>query len=191
MEPFDQLGRPGAVTSAIAADSPAGAVRAGEVETLYRDEFPGARRLAYLLCGDEAQAEDLAQDAFLRVASRVRRLREPAAFRAYLRRAVVNAVNSHFRHQGVVRRHLESEGAMLDRPADGPDLETRDALWEAVLELPARQRSAVVCRYYLDLSERDTAAALGVRVGTVKSSVSRALAALRGRLDSDEVIDHA
>ncbi len=159
------------------------------IETRYEEEMPGAIRLAYLITGQRALAEDLAQDAFLRVASRIRRLRDPAAFRSYLRRAVVNASNSHFRHERVVRRHVESEGAEPTTHPETPDVETRDALTEALGSLPPRQRTAIVCRYYLDLSERETAAALGVRTGTVKSSVSRGLTALRSHLEEQEATD--
>lgn len=190
MEPLQRLGRPSPVTTTLASERPARIDWGRDVEVLYRDETPGAVRLAYLLTGDPALAEDLAQDAFVRVASRLRRLRDPGAFRAYLRRTVVNAAHSHFRHQKVVRRHVEQEGRGLDHVTDPPDVEVRDAIWAALGELPHRQRAGIVCRYYLDLTEHETAAALGVSVGTVKSSVSRGLTRLRELLERNEVIDH-
>jgi len=158
-----------------------------ELEQLYEDEMPAAIHVAYLMTGRHALAEDIAQDAFLRVAARIRRLRDPAAFRSYLRRAVVNGTNSHFRHQRVRRRYLEREGSQPPAHAGEPDLETRDAVTTALAELPHRQRAAIVCRYFLDLTEKETAKALGVRAGTVKSCVSRALTTLRAHLaDPDE-----
>src|SRR4051794_1566428 len=76
------------------------------VEALYREHVPGARRLAYLLTGNRELAEDLVHDAFIRAAGRLRQIREPEAFGAYLRRAVVNAVRSHYRHQAVADRYV-------------------------------------------------------------------------------------
>lgn len=180
------------MTSTIATGEPTASAHSTwdqNIDARYEEEMPGAVRLAYLLTGQQALAEDLAQDAFLRVASRIRRLRDPAAFRRYLRRAVVNASNSHFRHERIVRQHLESEGAEPRRDVDPADVGTHDALTEALDHLPPRQRTAIVCRYYLDLSERETARVLGVRTGTVKSSVSRGLAALREHLGEQEETD--
>ena len=65
------------------------------------------------------------------------------------------------------------------------DAETRDELWVALLKLPVQQREAIVCRFYLDMSEQQTAEALGVRVGTVKSTTSRGLQALRAALEPE------
>lgn len=165
--------------AALAAD---GGGRAGvlaspaRVTELYRAHLPGATRLAYLLTGDRAAAEDVAQEAFLRVASRLGALRDERAFGAYLHRAVVNRVRNRARRLTLERTHL--------RPApepvvELPDVATRDRLWQALQRLPHRQRAALVLRFYLDLSEADTAARLGCRPGTVKSSVARGLAALR------------
>jgi RNA polymerase sigma-70 factor (sigma-E family) len=146
------------------------------VTDLYRAHLPGATRLAYLLTGDRAAAEDVAQDAFLRAASRLGGLRDDDAFGAYLHRAVVNGVRNRARRLKLERRHAS---AATPAPYDLPDVATRDALYAALLRLTHRQRAALVLRFYLDLSEADTAARLGCRPGTVKSTVSRGLAALR------------
>lgn len=149
-------------------------------DDLYREHAPGALRLALLMTGDRPLAEDLVHDAFVRVAGRLRTIRDPEAFGAYLQRTVANLAKSHFRHQQVVRRHAEREGR---RPADPhpelPDVDTRDALWAALDGLSPRQRAAVVLRFYRDLSEREIAEVLGCRPGTVKSLLSRGLAILR------------
>ncbi|MFY9887649.1 MAG: SigE family RNA polymerase sigma factor [Streptosporangiaceae bacterium] len=136
-------------------------------------------RLGYGLTGDLQLAEDLAQTAFAKAYSswgRVRRADNPDA---YLRRIVVNANRTRFRK---VRVGEVLTGAMPDLVAAGtrPDqLHEHDTLIEALLALPYGQRAAVVLRYWLDLTETETAAVLGCSVGNVKSQASRALAKLR------------
>lgn len=147
------------------------------VAELYRMHLPGATRLAYLLTGDRAAAEDVAQEAFLASASRIGGLRDEAAFGAYLHRAVVNKVRNRARRRTLERTQALRESA--PPPYELPDVATRDALWAALLRLPYRQRAALVLRFYLDLSEAEVADRLGCRPGTVKSAVSRGLAALR------------
>jgi RNA polymerase sigma-70 factor (sigma-E family) len=158
---------------------------------LYRAESAAVVNLAYLLTGQRQLSEDLAQEAFVRVASRIREV-SPDAFGAYLRRTVVNLVRSHFRHARVERRYADRVGSDAERRREATeasstatDAETRDELWSALQTLPARQREAIVCRYYLDLSEEQTADALHVAVGTVKSATSRGLQALRVTLESE------
>ncbi len=165
-----------------AVDVDAGAL----VESLYREHIPGARRLGFLLTGNRELAEDLVHDAFIRVAGRLRQIREPDAFGAYLRQAVVNAVRSHYRRQAVADRYTARVAPMSQRDVyTNPDSETRDMLWDALQILPERQREAIVCRFYLDMSERDTAEVLGCPAGTVKSSVSRGLDTLRAALGEE------
>jgi RNA polymerase sigma-70 factor (sigma-E family) len=155
---------------------------ADRVTELYRAHLPGATRLAYLLTGDRAAAEDLAQESFLRAASRLGGLRDESAFAAYLHRAVVNAVRNRARRLAVERRHAPPRDPA---PYDLPDVATRDRLWSALQRLPHRQRAALVLRFYLDLPEAGIAERLGCRPGTVKSAVSRGLAALRADLGPD------
>ena len=152
------------------------------ITELYRAHLPGATRLAYLLTGDRASAEDVAQDAFIGAASRLGALRDDAAFGAYLHRTVVNRARNRARRLKLERRHARPDERA---PYDFPDLATRDHLWAALQRLPHRQRAAIVLRIWLDLSEAETAERLGVRPGTVKSAVSRGLAALRTELGSD------
>ncbi|HXF73656.1 MAG TPA: SigE family RNA polymerase sigma factor [Actinomycetota bacterium] len=156
-------------------------VRAGgRIEDLYRAHVGDALRLAYLLTGDRHLAEDLVQEAFVRVLGRFADLRDAGAFWWYLRRAIVNRSRSHFRRKRVERAWLDRQRP--DPPADGPDLGDRDRLRRALAALRPEQRAAVVLRYYEDLSEADTAEALGVPLGTVKSMVSRAMDRLRDEL---------
>jgi RNA polymerase sigma-70 factor (sigma-E family) len=136
-------------------------------------------RLGYGLTGDLQLSEDLAQTAFAKAYASWGRVRRADNQDAYLRRIVVNANRSRFRkvRVGEVLTGVVPELAFADDEAD--DRHDRDALVAALLELPYGQRAAVVLRYWLDLSETETAAVLGCSVGNVKSQASRALAKLR------------
>jgi len=162
--------------------------RATLLADLYRAESARIVNLAYLLTGERPLAEDLAQEAFIRVAGRLRDV-HPDAFGAYLSRTVVNLVRSHFRHARVQRRYadrIEADARVrrdaVEAASGALDSGTDELLWAALQSLPVHQREAVVCRFYLDLSEEQTAATLNVRVGTVKSATSRGLQALRAAL---------
>lgn len=138
---------------------------------LFRAEYQPMVRLAYLLIGDTHQAEEIVQDAFAKVQVRAARIDEPGA---YLRRCVVNGCHDRQRR----RRRADAVDHLLapvDREAGAPT----DHVVDAVRALPRRRRTAVVLRYYLDWSERDIAAAMGVRPGTVKALVHQGLADLR------------
>lgn len=154
----------------------------GRLETLYAAHAPGAARLAYLLTGDRALAEDLVQEAFVRMFGRFRDLRNPDAFGAYLRKTVVNLARSHFRRKGVERTYLERE-SRLPSSTQSPG---HDEMWDTLKKLKPRQRAAIVLRYYEDLTEAQTADVLGCAVGTVKSLVSRGLEQLRAGLSEGE-----
>jgi RNA polymerase sigma-70 factor (sigma-E family) len=166
------------------------ATETGRLGELYQEHAGPALRLAYLLTGDRALAEDLVQEAFVRVAGRFVHLRDPDAFGAYLRRAVVNLANSHFRRRRVERAYLTQAQAEAGVRAGGgaadPSVEDRDRLWTALGRLPDRQRAAIVLRYYEDLSEASIAELLQCRPGTVKSLVSRGLEAMRTEIGEDD-----
>ena len=157
----------------------------GRLGELYRRHAGDAARLAYLVTGDRALAEDIVQEAFVRLYGRFRDLRNPDAFDAYLRRTVVNLARTHFRHRKVERKH---EAQLAEEPAasEPPDLGERDELWTVLQSLPERQRTAIVLRFYEDLSEVSTAEVMGCPVGTVKSLVSRGLARLRETVTRSE-----
>jgi RNA polymerase sigma-70 factor (sigma-E family) len=142
----------------------------------YAIHAPDAVRLAFLLTGDGELARDLVQDAFVRVASRWPRIHDPEKFRAYLRKTVANLAKNHFRRRAVERRHLAAERP----PEPVPDVAARDDITSALLALPIRQRTAIVLRYYLDLSEREAADAMGCSVAAVKGLSARAIQRLRG-----------
>ena len=157
---------------------------AGRLGELYGRHAPDAARLAYLLTGDRALAEDLVQDAFVRMFGRFRDLRNPDAFEAYLRRTVVNLSRSHFRRRRVELAYLERAAGAPS--GANPELGAREEMWEALLRLPDRQRTAIVLRYYEDLSEVETADAMRCPVGTVKSLVSRGIERLRHEMARGE-----
>lgn len=156
---------------------------------LFTRQLPRAVAMAYLMTGDRGVAEDLAQEAFIRLTGRFRHIRSPEAFDEYLRRTVVNLSLSHLRRRRVERAYLKKEGAGA-RPADHqaglPDVATRSDLWALVQELPDRQRAAVVLRYYEDLSERRTAEVLKCSVAAVRSLVARAMETLRASVRGEQ-----
>src|SRR6266567_528374 len=161
------------------------ATDAGKLGELYLRHADDAVRLAYLLTGSRALAEDLVQEAFVRLAGRLVHLRDPGAFDAYLRRTVVNLANSHFRRRKVERTYLErARGALGPQGARWSDRspEDREELWQALGRLSQRQRAAIVLRFYEDLPERRVAELLNCRPGTVKSLVSRGLETLRNEI---------
>jgi len=151
----------------------------GRLGELYVRHADDAVRLAYLLTGDRALAEDVVQDAFVRLAGRLVHLRDPAAFPAYLRRTVVNLTNSHFRRKRVERSYLARERTAVRPETGSVDLDARSDLWASLQRLSPRQRAAIVLRFYEDLSEQRVAELLNCRPGTVKSLVSRGLETLR------------
>ena len=154
-----------------------GTSRSGRFEDLYMAHGPEALRVAYLITGDKALAEDVAQEAFVRLLKRFHDLRNPHAFRAYLLRTVMNLTKSHFRKLKREREFAKLEtGQQIEDPVD---VGSHDVLWSAVLRLPERQRTALVLRYCQDLSEQQTADIMQISLKAVKSLVGRGLAKLR------------
>ncbi len=171
-----------ATTQAVQAVAPTGGAGSDSLARLYELHSDRAFRLAYLLTGDSDLAEDLVQDAFVRLIGRLGDLRRRDAFDAYLRRTIVNLSYSAFRRRRVERAYLATEAARgLVLPVTLPDVEAADEMWTQLRGLAARQRAVLVLRYYEDLSEQQTADVLGCSVATVKSLTSRGLAAMRAR----------
>jgi RNA polymerase sigma-70 factor (sigma-E family) len=155
----------------------------GRLSDLYTRHGPAAQRLAFLLTGDRALAEDLVQEAFVRVVGRFGHLRVPDAFAGYLRRTIVNLHTSQLRRRRLERAWLERERGDAAVSTDAmPDVGAREQLWAAVLELPARQRAAIVLRFYEDLSERETAEVLRCSPAAAKALTARAMETLRARI---------
>jgi len=161
-----------------------------QVADLYEAHALSLSRLALVMLGDAAAAEDVVQDAFLGLYRRWDRLADPAAAQSYLRTSVLNGCRTALRRRarhGVLSARADAQAAVLT----GPSLESAEAtvtrgeehraVLAAIRRLPARQREALVLRYYLDLTEDQTAEAMRVSRGTVKSATSRAVAAV-GRM---------
>src|SRR5262245_55817845 len=150
----------------------------GLLVELFERHASEAGRLAYLLTGDRELAEDLVQDAFVKLAGRFVHRRDPGGLHAYLRVTVVNLARSYHRRRVVERRFAEREARAEPTTAafDPSDL---DQLQGALLSLPLRQRTAVVLRYYEDLDVAKTASIMRCSEGTGKALPSRAIARLR------------
>jgi RNA polymerase sigma-70 factor (sigma-E family) len=157
-------------------------VEPGLLSELYVAYAPDGIRLAFLLTGDRALAEDFVQEAFARLVGRLRHLRDPNAFWTYLRRTIVNLATSHFRHRRVERAYLERLAAAPSAVTNAND-ELDETMHRVLLGLPQRQRAAIVLRFYEDLSDVQTAAVLKCSTGTVRSLVSRGMKTLREELE--------
>jgi len=144
-------------------------------------------RAAYALTSDWAQAEDLLQTALTKTYLRWHALDDVEAGEAYLRRVMFTTYARWWRRKW--RGELPTE-TLPDQAGDGPyaDADRRDALRRALAMLPRRQRVMLVLRFFEDVTEAQVAETLGVSVGTVKSTTSKALAKLRVR---DDLSDHA
>jgi RNA polymerase sigma-70 factor (sigma-E family) len=155
---------------------------------LYAAHYSALVRLAGFLLGSAAGAEDVAQDAFVRMATATVPLREPDRALGYLRSVVVNACRSSHRHRLVVDRYERRLRVANDvRSAEESAFTAfdRDELVTALLRLSPRKREVVVLRHYCDMSEAAVADLLGVSVGTVKSLSSRGLADLAVSMRGD------
>lgn len=140
-------------------------------DQLYREQYGALVRLAALLTGSAAVAEEVVQDAFVRSRGALDVADRPAA---YLRVAVVNGCRTFHRRRALALGRRPRAGVLAE--AAEPELHE---LADVLAVLPARQRSVLVLRYYADLSEAEIAEVLGCRPGTVKSLAHRGLARLR------------
>jgi RNA polymerase sigma-70 factor (sigma-E family) len=153
----------------------------------FTSQYGPLRRLGFLLTGDWAEGEELAQDALVRICWRWALVRRQEHPEAYARKVLIN------RHRSLLRRlRLEVRHVGQD-PIESADTGQREellAVWAAIGRLPTRQRAVVVLRYHEDLPELEVARLLRMPVGTVKSTANRALARLRKDL-AGRVVDHA
>jgi RNA polymerase sigma-70 factor (sigma-E family) len=138
-------------------------------------------RSGYLLTGDHGLAEDLVQTSLEKTYGALGRVSDERALESYTRKIMVNTVISWSRRKSWRNEH-PTEAENMPPPdvvssADG-EADDRAAVWAALAQLPPKQRAVMVLRYYEDLTEADTARALGCSVGTVKSHAHRAIARL-------------
>jgi RNA polymerase sigma-70 factor (sigma-E family) len=190
-EPSDVAERPIHVTETLVADVALGSVPADleadrAVTDLYATHYRSLVRLAALLVRDIGTAEEVVQDSFVAMHGGWRRLRDSEKALSYLRQSVVNRSRSVLRHRVVVDRNAPKP------PPDMPSAEhgaiallERSAVIAALRTLPARQREALVLRFYADMSEAQIADAMQISKGAVKSHTARAMATLRTLLERD------
>ncbi len=157
------------------------------LERLYASEAATLVRLARFFVDDRSAAEDLVQEAFIRLSAARQRLRDEAAAAAYLRAIVLNLARDHNRRGLMSLRHRP--------PADPEDVPVEDLvasredarrLVGALRELPRRQRDCIVLRYYLELPVPEVAGTLGLSVNSVKTHLQRGLRALEARLSPSQ-----
>jgi RNA polymerase sigma-70 factor (sigma-E family) len=190
-EPSDVAERPFHVTETLVADVALGSLPADldadrAVTELYASHYRSLVRLAALLVRDIGTAEEVVQDSFVAMHGGWRRLRDSEKALSYLRQSVVNRSRSVLRHRVVVDRNAPKP------PPDMPSAEhgaiallERSAVIAALRTLPARQREALVLRFYADMSEAQIADAMQISKGAVKSHTARAMATLRTLLERD------
>jgi RNA polymerase sigma-70 factor (sigma-E family) len=156
----------------------------GLLADLHREQYRSLVKLAAILVDDRAACEEIVQDAFVAVFRSGARLREPAKLPAYLRSAVLNGARSQLRRQQARSkfRVVPADDVVSAEASAIADDEQR-AVLAALRALPDRQRDVLVLRYYLDLSESEIAATLGIGAGTVKTHARRGLAALSEKLE--------
>lgn len=157
-----------------------------DLASAYQEHYRSLVRLASLLVDDVGTCEEIVQDAFVSVWRRGVALREADRLPAYLRSAVLNGARSHLRHRQVRARHLHAVADPATTPGADATALAGDAdrsVLLALRDLPDRQREVLVLRYYLDLSEAEIAATLGISTGSVKTHAHRGLAALEAALE--------
>jgi len=153
---------------------------------MYDTQYRPLVRMSAMLLGDTSAAEEVVQEAFIAVHAAWRRLRDADKAVPYLRRAVLNRSRSILRHRMVVDRHMPAREPDMPSAEQGAITQLeRSAVIEALRSLPARQREALVLKFYLGLSEEEVAAAMKISTGAVKSHTSRGKAALRAALDPE------
>jgi RNA polymerase sigma-70 factor (sigma-E family) len=190
-EPDAVAARPIHVTETLVAEAAFSSVATEwdaeqAVTAIYSAHYRSLVRLAVLLVRDVATAEEVVQDSFIAMHSAWRRLRDNDKALSYLRQSVVNRSRSVLRHRVVVDRNAPKPAPDMPSAEQGAlTLLERSAVVTALRALPARQREALVLRYYADMSEAQIATAMGISRGAVKSHTARAIAALRTVLEID------
>lgn len=158
--------------------------RRERLRQLYEDHYRDLVRLACLLLDRTEAAEEVVQDAFVKLYGALDRIEDRDATPAYLRSMVMNGARSKLRRRQVVRKHPPTPEPHGE-PADAAVVlhEDQQEVIDALRTLPGRQRECLVLRYYGGCSEAEIADTLGIARGTVKSSISRAMATMSERLE--------
>lgn len=166
---------------------PTAGLRCDKWGELYALHAADGARFAYILTGDRRLAEELVQEAFIRVIARFQDRRDPSSLQAYLRRTMVNLSRSRARRLRVERSYIQEERHRVRAAiTEFPDVEVHESLWQSLLRLPRRPRAAVFLRYYCDMSDAQIAEILGCSQGAVKSLVLRGMKKLRAEWKGEE-----
>ena len=156
-----------------------------EFHAFFERHYAELSRLAHLLTGEADAADDLAADALLALWHRWDRVRTADHPVAYARGVVANLARTRIRSAVRERRRVSLFWSQREERTENPDIAGVVDVQEALRRLPFRKRACVVLRHAFDLSEKDTALALGVSVGTVKSQTSKGMAELQRLLGAE------
>jgi len=172
------------VVDAAAASEQAAVLSREDLASLYSANYGRLVRLAALLVGDVGTAEDITQEAFIRVLAKRRVVREPDRTLAYLSATVLNLARSRLRRRALAARRFPAR----EQVTRGPEEQMLGAVEQAAIlaalrRLSARQREAVVLRYYAQFSESEAAELMGVSVGAVRAYTARGAQPLRSELE--------
>jgi RNA polymerase sigma-70 factor (sigma-E family) len=180
---------PGGRDGLAAATRPGSGDAAVAVTSLFREHHLELVRLALVMVGDLATAEDVVQDAFERLHRGWRGLRQPSSSLAYVRSSVLNGCRSVHRRAAVARKHVPELAGSADTasPDAASAADDRGEMTAALRSLPRRQREVLVLRYYLDLEVAEIAGTLRISPSAVRSTNTRGLAALARALGEDEI----
>ncbi|MDH6520010.1 RNA polymerase sigma-70 factor (sigma-E family) [Streptomyces sp. SAI-208] len=172
------------VPLAPAAADPAEVEREAGVARLFELHYASMLRLAVLLGADDP--ENVVAEAYYQIYRKWRRLRDTEAAEAYLRSTVCNLTRMRIRHLQVARKHVEAPPTELVASAESTALlhDDQRVLIDALQQLPARQREALVLRHWLGLKESEIASAMGISCGSVKTHTARGLAALTQAMEA-------
>jgi RNA polymerase sigma-70 factor (sigma-E family) len=147
-----------------------------------REHTPALLRTAYLITGNAQTAEELVQDTLVRLYPKWDRVEAADLPLAYVRRSLANGYVNHRRRASRREFAYDDVPERIDPYDAVSQLADRDEIWAGLRDLPDRQRAALVLRFFEDLTDEESGAALGCRVGTVRSLISRGLTTLRGQL---------
>ncbi|MFF3328854.1 SigE family RNA polymerase sigma factor [Streptomyces sp. NPDC002888] len=176
--------RDGAESAEYADDTVAAGTTVDHLTETYRAHYRSLLGLAALLLDDTASCEDVVQEAFIRVHSARKRVREPEKTLAYLRQTVVNLSRSALRRRILGLKLLSKPMPDMASAEEGAyDQLERDSLIKAMKGLQRRQREVLVLRYFADMTEAQVAETLGISLGSVKAYGSRGIAALRTAME--------
>jgi RNA polymerase sigma-70 factor (sigma-E family) len=156
-----------------------------------REQTATLLRSAYLLTGNSTAAEDLVQETFVRLFPKWDRVQAADVPMAYVRRSMVNGFLNQRRRPSSRELVVDEVPERIDGRDIGAEVTNRDLVWRLLTTLPDRQRAALVMRFFEDLADEQIAESLGCRLGTVRSLISRGLAALREQTLRENALNSA